>query len=108
MPTFAVDPEKLDALVQELKSIRQRISQGPQAVMASGRRPENYDALAASVGHAGLESKLHDFYGGWSDGLGEIHDYLDEAINRLQDSAKDYRTSDANVSKAIPSTGKGS
>ena len=104
MPSFTVDPDKLDEMASQLRSIQTRISQGPQAVMASGRRPMDFSALVGSVGHRMLEGAIEDFYRGWSDGLSQIHDELDQAIKRLQEAAQDYRTSDQNVSKAIPGT----
>jgi hypothetical protein len=101
--SFSVDPDKLDDLAHRLSSVRSRLSEGPRAGMSAGHWPGAVTSLVTSVGWDPLEAKLQDFCRRWSDGLADMHEYLDETIDRLQASARDYRTSDAEVSRAIQS-----
>jgi len=96
-PTIHCDPDQLEARCRELERIRDGI--------AHWDRHNPISRLIASVGHPDAERRVHDFVGGWKDGMSTIHRSLESAATTLRAIVAAYRNADRSAVVTADSQG---
>lgn len=83
MATFTVCTDDLQALVSSLSGLAGELKQAGHVSLDPG-----------AAGNPRVESKLHDFFGEWSDGMNKIERNIEGITDRLSSAAQGYDETD--------------
>jgi hypothetical protein len=98
MPTFDVDPDKLQGLTEELSGIVQtQIKSG--SLMALCRGGMLQAGALEGVGHPMVQSALQEFGSSWGRPLDDLVRGFDGLVTRFQGAISEYERADQQVAR---------